>query len=220
MRGPHGLRGLTTLIAPAVRAWKVRGRLERTVRDVDATLTTAHSEKEEAQGSFKGGYGVCYLDGSGEALAGVLRPGSAGASTAADRIAVLDLALERLDRRALGSEILVRADGAGATHELTACGREAGCASRAGSISQSRCVRRSSRWRSPPGSGRSAPAGQGASAPMCARSPAASVKRAVAQPLGLPARASSARHSCPVVALPSAAACEPSDPRDNPTLPT
>ena len=93
MPRPHGLRGLPTLIAPAVPAWKVGARPERTVLDVDATLTTAHSEKEEAHGNFKGGYGLCYLDGSGEALAGVLRPGNAGANTAADHIAVLDLAL-------------------------------------------------------------------------------------------------------------------------------
>ena len=32
---------------------------------------------------------------------------------------MLDLALEQLDQQALDSEILVRADGAGATHELT-----------------------------------------------------------------------------------------------------
>jgi len=90
--------------------------------DVDATLTAAHSGKEEAKGNFKGGYGhhplLCYLDGSGEALAGVLRPGNAGSNTAADHTAVLELALEQLDAEALDGEILVRADGAGASHEL------------------------------------------------------------------------------------------------------
>jgi hypothetical protein len=53
--------------------------------DVDATLVTAHSDKQDAAGTFKGGFGfhplVGYLDrqdGTGEALAGVLRPGNAG----------------------------------------------------------------------------------------------------------------------------------------------
>ncbi len=98
--------------------------------DVDATLTTAHSEKEEANGNFKGGYGhhplLCYLDDTGEGLAGVLRAGNAGSNTAADHIAVLDLALAQLDQQALEGEILVRADGAGATHDLTEYCREAG----------------------------------------------------------------------------------------------
>jgi hypothetical protein len=93
------------------------------MRDVDATLTTAYSDKEHAKGNFKGGYGhhplLCYLDGSGEALAGVLRPGNAGSNTAADHTTVLELALEQLDPIALEGEILVRADGAGASHELT-----------------------------------------------------------------------------------------------------
>ena len=70
---------------------------ERTVIDIDATLTTAYSDKEQAAGNFKGGFGhhplLCYEDGSGEALAGELRPGNAGSNTAADHIAVLDLAL-------------------------------------------------------------------------------------------------------------------------------
>lgn len=121
------------------RAWKLGARParrdkqdapERTVIDVDATLTTAYSEKEEAKGNFKGGYGhhplLCYLDDTGEGLAGVLRAGNAGSNTAADHLAVLDLALAQLDQQALEGEILVRADGAGATHELTEYCREAG----------------------------------------------------------------------------------------------
>ena len=105
-------------------------RQERTVIDIDATLTTAYSEKEQAHGNFKGGYGhhplLAYLDGTGEAPAGILRPGNAGSNTAADHKRVLDLALGQLDPRALDGEILVRADGAGATHELTVYCREGG----------------------------------------------------------------------------------------------
>src|ERR1035438_7357678 len=70
-----------------------------------------------------GGYGhhplLAYLDGTGEAPAGILRAGNPGSNTAADHVAVLDLTLAQLDPEALDGEILVRADGAGATHELT-----------------------------------------------------------------------------------------------------
>jgi len=105
------------------RAWTLGARPEQIVIDVDATLTRAYSDKELAKGNFKGGYGhhplLCYLDGTGEGLAGILRAGNAGSNTAADHTAVLELALEQLDRQALDGEILVRADGAGASHELT-----------------------------------------------------------------------------------------------------
>ena len=41
--------------------------------DIDATLTACCSEKEEAKGNFKGGFGhhplLCYLDDTGEAPA-------------------------------------------------------------------------------------------------------------------------------------------------------
>ena len=87
------------------------------------TLTTAYSAKEQAAGNFKHGFGhhplLCYLDETGEALAGILRPGNAGSNTAADHKQVLDLALAQLDPQALEGEILVRGDGAGSTHELT-----------------------------------------------------------------------------------------------------
>jgi hypothetical protein len=102
----------------------------RTVIDIDATLTSSHSDKEGAAGNFKGGYGhhplLCYEDGIGEALAGELRAGNAGSNTASDHIEVLDLTLEQLDQEALDGEILVRADGAGSTHGLTVYCREAG----------------------------------------------------------------------------------------------
>ena len=69
-------------------------RPERIVIDIDATLIGAHTEKEGAAVNFKGGFGfhplLAYLDGSREALAGVLRPGNAPAHSAADQIAVLE----------------------------------------------------------------------------------------------------------------------------------
>ena len=67
------------------------------VLDIDATLITCHSEKEEAAATYKRGFGyhpmLCFLDNTGEALAGIRRPGNAGANTAADHITVLDAAL-------------------------------------------------------------------------------------------------------------------------------
>jgi hypothetical protein len=125
------LERLRAAVATArARAWQLGARPAQTVLDVDATLTSAHSDKEHATGTFKGGYGhhplLCYLDGTGDALAGLLRPGNAGSNTAADHIAVLDVALKQLDQTALDGEILIRADGAGATHQLTVYCREAG----------------------------------------------------------------------------------------------
>lgn len=91
--------------------------------DIDATLVTAHSEKDGAAGNYKGGFGfhplLAYLDrgdGTGEALAGILRPGNAGANTAADHIEVFEQALYQLPVDPRKTQIVVRADSAGATH--------------------------------------------------------------------------------------------------------
>ena len=81
---------------------------------MDATLITAHSEKEKAAGNYKGGYGFhplqAYADETREALGGLLRPGNAGANTAADHQTVLDRALEQIPTEHIqGLQILVRA---------------------------------------------------------------------------------------------------------------
>src|SRR3954469_15610757 len=94
------------------------------------TLVTTHSEKEQAAGNYKGGYGFhplqAYADETREALGGLLRPGNAGANTAADHVAVLDRALEQIPADHIERiEILVRADSAGATHGLIDYCREA-----------------------------------------------------------------------------------------------
>jgi hypothetical protein len=111
------------------RAWAAGVRPERIIIDIDATLIGAHSEKEGAAGTFKGGFGfhplVAYLDGSREALAAVLRPGNAGANTAADHLRVLDLALEQLGQVDATGPIVVRTDSAAATHRFTDELREA-----------------------------------------------------------------------------------------------
>ena len=98
--------------------------------DVDATLVTAHSDKENAKPTFKRGYGfhpLCaFLDhqaeGTGELLAIKLRPGNAGSNTAADHISVLREAFRQLPGHQPGvrpgKSVLVRTDGAGCTHQL------------------------------------------------------------------------------------------------------
>jgi hypothetical protein len=62
-----------------------------------------------------------FLDNSGEFLAGLLRPGNAGANTAADHITVLDAALAQIpDAHRHGGPLLVRADGAGCSKAFLA----------------------------------------------------------------------------------------------------
>jgi hypothetical protein len=91
------------------------------VLDVDATLVTAHSEKELAAPTFKGGFGyhplAVWCDNTQEMLAVQLRPGNAGANTAADHIEVLTAAIAQVPA-AHRRRLLVRADGAGASHGL------------------------------------------------------------------------------------------------------
>jgi hypothetical protein len=116
------------------RAWALGARPERIVLDFDSHLVEVHSEKEGAAPNRKHGFGFhplgCWLDESGEALAMLLRPGNAGANTAADHIAVLDAALAQLPpdvaerERDEPVEMLARADAAGATHAFAAALRE------------------------------------------------------------------------------------------------
>jgi hypothetical protein len=105
------------------RAWALGAQPAEIVLDIDSTLVTAHSDKEGAAPTYKRGFGhhpmLCYL--GGEPLAGILRPGNAGANTAADHIDVLVDALDQLPeavREGKDSPILVRTDSAGATHEF------------------------------------------------------------------------------------------------------
>jgi hypothetical protein len=100
------------------------------VIDVDATLVTAHSDKQGAAPTFKRGYGfhpLCAFvdhgaEGTGEPLAVMLRPGNAGSNTAADHIAVVRDALKQLPSHRPGTRpgrrVLIRADAAGCTHEF------------------------------------------------------------------------------------------------------
>jgi hypothetical protein len=59
---------------------------------------------------------LCFLDGSREALSGLLREGRAGSNTTADHITVLDQALHQIpDTHRYGTPILIRSDSAGCT---------------------------------------------------------------------------------------------------------
>jgi hypothetical protein len=85
--------------------------------DIDATLVTAHSDKEHAEPTFKRGFGfapMCaFVDhgehGTGETLAIDLRPGRASPWNSADHIATLDNALAQLPEHESG-QVLLRAD--------------------------------------------------------------------------------------------------------------
>lgn len=85
--------------------------------DIDATLVSAHSDKENAEPTFKRGFGfapMCtFVDhgqhGTGETLAVDLRPGKASPWNSADHVATLDAALVQLPENER-AQVLVRAD--------------------------------------------------------------------------------------------------------------
>src|SRR4051812_6568309 len=112
------------------RVWELAGAPERLTIDLDATLLTSHSDKEGAEPTWKRGYGfhpmLAYADQTGEALAGELRPGNAGANTAADQIQVAEQALAQIPAQHVERiELLLRVDSAGACHELLDWARDA-----------------------------------------------------------------------------------------------
>jgi hypothetical protein len=132
--GEQGLAGLRLARARARRrAWQAGAWVEGLLAiDVDATLITAHSDKQGTAGTYKGGFGFHPLaawldrgDGTGEPLAAVLRPGNAAANTAADQVEVVDLALAQLPSQARQQQpILVRATRpAPPTRSATTCAR-------------------------------------------------------------------------------------------------
>jgi hypothetical protein len=105
------------------------------ILDVDATLVTAYSEKENAAPTFKKGFGFhplwAFVDhgvdrtgeaGTGEPVAFLLRRGNAGSNTATDHVHVVQEALRQLPahrrRTRPGRKVLIRADAAGCTHEF------------------------------------------------------------------------------------------------------
>lgn len=101
--------------------------------DIDATVVTAHSDKEGAEATHKMSYGfapMCaFVDhgqfGTGETLALDLRPGKASPFNSADHITVLEEALRQLPTGER-AQVLVRADAGGASkafmHHITDAG--------------------------------------------------------------------------------------------------
>ena len=102
--------------------------------DFDATLLDVHSEKQDAAPTYKHGYGFhplgAWCDTTGEPLEAMLRPGNAGSNDADDHLELLDQVIASLpaeyqvghepgdDPGLVRHHILVRADSAGATHDL------------------------------------------------------------------------------------------------------
>ncbi|MCD0486418.1 IS1380 family transposase [Streptacidiphilus sp. ASG 303] len=123
------------------RVWKLAGDAApdaggEVVVDIDGVLVLAHSEKEHAAKTWKKTFGHHPLfafvdhgpDGSGEPVAGLLRPGNAGSNTAADHIETTRLALAQLPKKyRRGRRTLIRTDSGGGTRKflnwLTARGR-------------------------------------------------------------------------------------------------
>ncbi|MFH5211389.1 IS1380 family transposase [Antrihabitans sp. NCIMB 15449] len=136
---PKALAAINSARATArTAAWKLAGKHapdhgidaeHPLIIDLDATLVTAHSDKEHAAPTFKRGYGfhpLCAFvdhgrDGAGEPLAIQLRPGNAGSNTAADQRTVVADALVQLPSQPgyrVGRTVLIRTDTAGGTHEF------------------------------------------------------------------------------------------------------
>ena len=89
--------------------------------DMDATLITACSDKDGAAPTWKKGYGFhplgCWIANTRECPDMLLRPGNAGSNTFTDHKEVLDRALRQVPA-AYRRKVIVRIDGAGASHDL------------------------------------------------------------------------------------------------------
>jgi len=141
---PHLERVRAARAAARDRAWQAGAAPEPGGElriDFDATISIAHSEKQNAAATWKKTYGfhplLAFLDrpevAGGEALAGLLRAGNAGSNTAADHVTVLTMALAQLPADARprpgdpdSPRVLARSDSAGATHVFAAACRTQG----------------------------------------------------------------------------------------------
>jgi hypothetical protein len=131
---PRALKAIRAARAAArQRAWELAGDAAPGASgglvtvDIDATIVTSCSDKEQAMPTWKKTYGHHPLtvfadhgsEGSGEPLAVMLRAGNAGSNTAADHIEATRLALEQLPRH-LRRRVLIRTDSGGGTHGFLA----------------------------------------------------------------------------------------------------
>jgi hypothetical protein len=131
---PRALSAIRAARAAArQRAWDLAGEAAPgtdgalVTMDIDATIVTSCSDKEQARPTWKKTYGhhplTVFADhgpgGGGEPLALMLRAGNAGSNTAADHVGATRLGLAQLPRH-LRRRVLVRADSGGGTHEFLA----------------------------------------------------------------------------------------------------
>ena len=139
---PRGLGGATAQVRE--RVWDrlgITAAKDPVLLDIDATLLQVHSEnKQNAAPTYKKTYGfhpmLCFADATGEALSGILRPGSDGANTVADHVTVLDAAIAQLpaairaghhvgdDPSPVARTVIARADSAGCTDGFRKACRE------------------------------------------------------------------------------------------------
>ena len=139
---PRALKAIRAARAAArARAWALAGDAAPgtdgalVTVDIDATVVTACSEKDQATPTWKKTFGFHPLaafadhgrEGPGEPLAIMLRPGNAGSNTAADHIEITRLALAQLPGH-LRRKVLIRADSGGGTHDFLALAGQAGTA--------------------------------------------------------------------------------------------
>jgi hypothetical protein len=122
--------------AARARAWAAgAGPVgDEVIIDVDSTIIRTKADKQDAAATYKRTYGhhplLAMCAETDEVLAGILRPGNAGANTAIDHVVLLADALAQLpavwraghqvgdDASVVECTILVRADSAGASHWL------------------------------------------------------------------------------------------------------
>lgn len=134
--GPVELRGIATARASArARAWAAGAGPagDTLIIDVDSTIIRTKADKQDAAPTYKRTYGhhplLAICAETDEVLAGILRPGNAGANCAADHVVLLADALAQLpplwqtghgigDEQPVERRILVRSDSAGASHWL------------------------------------------------------------------------------------------------------
>jgi len=131
LRGIQAARGAARDRAWAAGAGPAGGEL---IVDLDSTIITTKSNKQDAAPTYKRSFGhhplLAIVAETDEILTGMLRPGNAGANTAEDHVVVLTDALAQLpaswraghdvgaQAHLVKQPILVRADSAGASHWL------------------------------------------------------------------------------------------------------
>src|SRR4051794_25887285 len=168
------------------RAWAADAAPEQVILDFDATAIGAHSEKEQAAGHYKGGFGFHPLlatCGRG-VLAGILRPGNAGANNAEDHLRCSSSRSPSCPRRRwTGRSWCARTRPAPATRSPRRVARRER-SSRSATRSARPSARRSSRCPKPPGGPRATRTAKPARAPGWPSWPTASASTPGRRPPG------------------------------------